>query len=100
MIYSNNLILISTPIQDDFGHIVSSGHYKAEYRKGNDNRVYITLSQAGKTKGCFHAIETEDKKTQNAIIYARTNFNSASGAIEIYVSDFDNTYYTKAKTVY
>ena len=68
--------------------------------KGNDNRVYITLSQAGKTKGCFHAIETEDKKTQNAIIYARTNFNSASGAIEIYVSDFDNTYYTKAKTVY
>ncbi len=99
-IKSNNLILISTPIQDDFGHIVSSGHYKAEYRKGNDNRVYITLSQAGKTKGCFHAIKTEDKSTKNAIIYARTNFNSVSGAIEIYVSDFDNTYYTKAKTVY
>ncbi|MBQ3101469.1 hypothetical protein IJC60_00525 [bacterium] len=97
---ANNLILISTAIQDDFGHVINSGHYKAKYRKGNDDKVYITLSQAGKTKGCFHAIKTEDKSTKNAIIYARTNFNSASGAIEIYVSDFDNTYYTKAKVLY
>ncbi len=99
-IKANNLILISTTIQDDFGHIINSGHYKAEYKTGQDNRVYITLSQANKMKGCFRAIKTEDKKKQDAIIYARTNFNSTANAIEIFVSDFDNTYYARAKIIY
>ncbi len=97
---SNNLVLISTAIQDDFGHILSSGHYKADYRKGRDEKTYILLSQAGKTKGCFRATKTEDSNKFNAIIYARTNINQASNTIEIYVSDFDNTYFSKAKIVF
>lgn len=96
-IKANNLILISATIQDDFGHIINVGHYKAEYKKGSDNNTYITLSQAGKMKGCFRAIKTVDNASKLGVIYARTNFNSASGTIEIYISDFDNTYFAKAK---
>ena len=99
-IKANNLITISATIQDDFGHIINSGHYKAEYKKGLDDRVYITLSQAGKTKGCFHAIKTTDKAAKTGVLYARTSFNQASNAIEIYVSDFDNTYLSKAKIIF
>lgn len=97
---ANNLVLISTAIQDDFGHILTSGHYKADHRRGHDGKFYIILSQAGKTKGCFRATQTEDESKMNAIIYARTNINSAANAIEIYVSDFDNTYFSKAKIAF
>ena len=97
---ANNLVMISATIQDDFGHIINSGHYKAEYKKGQDDRVYITLSQAGKTKGCFYAVKTIDKSTKTGVLYARTSFNQALNAIEIYVSDFDNTYLSKAKVVF
>ncbi len=99
-IRANNLVLISATIQDDFGHIINSGHYKAEYRKGTDNKVYITLSQAGNTKGCFHAIKTVDNSTKSGVLYARTHFNQTSNTIEIYVADFDNTYFSKAKIVF